>query len=333
MDDRVNDETDLIQTYLAPLAAGAPGALGLRDDAAYFTPPPGTDLVVTTDPIIAGVHFFASERPDDIAWKALAVNVSDLAAKGAAPLAYTMALALPQAPQRAWMAEFARGLAAAQAEFGCVLLGGDTDRTSGPLSISITVFGVVPAGRMVQRRTARIGDHVFVTGTLGDAALGLRIHGGAWPAARLLTSGDAGFLTARYLRPSPRLALAPLLRAYASAALDVSDGLLKDLARLAGGASGAVRVALAVLPLSSSARLLLDGDASCIGAVIAGGDDYEILFTVPAPHVAAFMTEAAGLPFKVSEIGRIEAGAGASILAHDGTAIEPGNGGGWDHFS
>ena len=126
---RIENETELIQTYLAPLAAAAPGALGLRDDASYLTPPPGADLVITTDPIAAGVHFLASDRADDIAWKALAVNISDLAAKGAVPLAYTMALALPAAPERSWMEQFALGLAGAQQEFGCTLIGGDTDRT------------------------------------------------------------------------------------------------------------------------------------------------------------------------------------------------------------
>ena len=177
MTGKVANETELIQTYLAPLAAGFPGALGLADDCALIASDAAHDLVVTTDPIIAGVHFFASDRADDIAWKALAVNVSDLIAKGAAPLAYTMAIAFPQAPDRSWMAAFADGLKAAQLAFGCQLIGGDTDRTPGPLSISITVFGQVPCGQMIKRSSARQGDHVFVTGTLGDSALVTELSG------------------------------------------------------------------------------------------------------------------------------------------------------------
>lgn len=332
MGERVEDETDLIQTYLAPLTAKEPGALGLKDDAAFITPPPASDLVITTDPVIAGVHFFAHQRADDIAWKALAVNVSDLAAKGAVPLAYTMALAFPEPPERAWMAAFARGLSDAQASFGCTLIGGDTDRTTGPLSISISVFGVVPTGGMVRRGTAKIGDSIYVTGTLGDAALGLILQRDRHAFENKLPSGDRGFLAARYLRPSPRLALAPLLRAHASAALDISDGLAKDLARLAAGAGGKAIVAFAEIPLSPPARHMISHDPALNAAPIAGGDDYELLFAVPKSAVAAFEAGASALPFAVTRIGVITEGHGVVIADATGAPLPLGPMG-YDHFA
>lgn len=328
----IANETELIQTYLAPLTAGAPGALGLRDDAAFFTPPPGTDVVVTTDPILAGVHFLAEERADDIAWKALAVNVSDLAAKGATPVAYTMALAFPQAPAHAWMEQFAAGLAAAQNAFGCTLIGGDTDRTSGPLSISITAFGVVPRGLMVQRNTASIGDDVFVTGTLGDAALGLVLHQRPALMAKALTSGDAGFLKARYLRPEPRLALAPVLLHFASAALDVSDGLVKDLGRLVAGAGGRIDVAFGALPLSKSAQAVMHSDPAWAWAVLSGGDDYEIACAVAPGRREEFVEACSHAGVQATAIGRIVPGNGVCVTAADGQPMDV-TATGWDHFA
>lgn len=329
---RIENETELIQTYLAPLAAAAPGALGLRDDASYLTPPPGADLVITTDPIAAGLHFLASDRADDIAWKALAVNISDLAAKGAVPLAYTMALALPAAPERSWMEQFALGLAGAQQEFGCTLIGGDTDRTRGPLTVSITAIGAVPHGRMVQRTTARVGDYIFVTGTLGDAALGLELHRQPQLLESRLLGGERSFLVARYLRPAPRLALSPLLRAYASAALDISDGLAKDLGRLVKYAGGRVVLRYADLPVSPSAAGMIAADGNWRRCVVAGGDDYELLFAVPADAVDSFLEAAEGMPFQVTEIGRIEPGSGVAILDSAGQPLDLGAGG-WDHFA
>lgn len=332
MSNKIANETELIQTYLAPLAAGAPGALGLRDDAAFITPPPGTDLVITTDPVIAGVHFFACQRADDIAWKALAVNVSDLAAKGAVPLAYTMALAFPEAPTHAWMELFARGLGEAQKQFGCTLVGGDTDRTSGPLSISITAFGIVPGGRMVRRHAASIGDHVFVTGTLGDAALGLVLYTNPELFGPALLSGDRGFLIARYLRPAPRLALAGALREFASAALDISDGLVKDLGRLVAGAGGGADIAFSRLPLSPSAEAMLNVAPGYAPAVLSGGDDYEILFSVPSGLVGLARQAFDALPLAVTEIGRITEGAGVVIRDGSGRPMQLA-GTGYDHFS
>ena len=331
MTDRVKDETDLIQTYLAPLAAGAPGAFGLQDDAALISPEPETDIVITTDPVRAGVHFFETDRADDIAWKALAVNVSDLAAKGARPLAYTMALAFPEAPARAWMQSFADGLKAAQAEFGCHLIGGDTDRSSGALSIAITAFGSVPHERMVQRTTAKAGDHIFVTGTLGDAALGITLHRDSTFLSRELTSGDRAFLAGRYLRPSPRLALRPLLLSAASASLDISDGLLKDLGRMAASAGAGATIKFDALPLSMPARHMIQVKPAFAGHIVAGGDDYEILFAVPPERLEVLRSHAPAIPVQITEIGRLERGGGVTLLDGAGQAMHFGSSG-YDHF-
>src|SRR6478672_5232842 len=180
---RVTGEEAIIQGFLAPLARGFPGAFGLKDDCALLTPEPGTELVLKTDPVAEGVHFLPDDAPGDVAWKALAVNISDLAAKGAIPIGYLMALSFPTPPSSDWLAAFAQGLETAQQEFGCHLMGGDTDRRPGPVTISITAVGSVPQGRMVRRNTARPGDAILVSGTLGDAALGLLLRRNARLAA------------------------------------------------------------------------------------------------------------------------------------------------------
>ncbi len=329
MSGRVKNETELIQTYLAPLAQGMAGAFGLADDAALLAPEPGTDLVITSDPIIAGVHFFANDRPDDIAWKALAVNMSDLAAKGANPLAYMLTLALPEPPENSWMAAFAEGLRAAQEVFGCHLIGGDTDMTPGPLSIGVTAIGRLPAGTFVHRRGAKAGDHVFVTGTIGDAALGLAIRRDPKLFGDILTDADRSLLVSRYLRPSPRLGLAEALRAHASAALDISDGFLKDLARLSGNLG--IDVRLDALPLSSPVRTALTCDAAVAGAILGGGDDYELLIAVPPGETEMFSRAAKLSGIRVSDIGTLEAGRPIAVFASDGTRIEPSRFG-YDHF-
>ncbi|MGL4396114.1 MAG: thiamine-phosphate kinase [Hyphomicrobium sp.] len=319
-----------MQTYLAPLAAGYPGAFGLADDAALITVPAGHDLVASTDPIIAGVHFFPTDRADDIAWKALAVNVSDLIAKGAEPKIYTMALAFPDAPERGWMASFAHGLGEAQRAFGCTLIGGDTDRTRGPLSISITALGTVPRGAFIRRGAVQAGDHAYVSGTLGDAAMGLALHRDHTLLAHDLASGDRAFLVGRYLRPNPRVALVALLRRFAVAAMDVSDGLGKDLRRLAGTAS--IDIAFADLPLSPPARHVIAADAAFVSAVVAGGDDYEVLFAVADAELAAFEEAVRAMAAPVRRIGRFVEGQGVTIRDGAGRPIDLGLGG-YDHMS
>lgn len=329
MTNRIENETDLIQTYLAPLTRGHTGALNLTDDAAFLSPPAGCDLVVSTDPIIAGVHFFATDRADDIAWKALAVNVSDLVAKGAAPFAYTMTLALPEAPDRTWMATFSQGLAAAQAAFGCTLIGGDTDRTPGPLAVGVTGIGVVPADRMIRRGSARVGDHVMVSGTLGDAALGLKLLERPHAIDDGLTAGDKAFLVGRYLRPQPRIGLLDVLRASATAALDVSDGFLKDAARLTGPLG--LTISLERLPLSPSAQRMLEREPGLVTAILNGGDDYEVLFSVAPDDVGSTLKAAATAGISVSNLGVLKGDGGVQVVDRGGQTILPLQKG-YDHF-
>jgi thiamine-monophosphate kinase len=330
MSGRVKTETELIQTYLAPLAQGMPGAFGLKDDTALLTPPPGTQLVVTSDPIIAGVHFFDTDRADDIAWKALAVNVSDLAAKAADPLAYMLTLAFPDPPEHDWMAMFAGGLRAAQEEFRCRLIGGDTDLTPGRLSIGVTAIGTVPMGAFVHRQGAKARDHVFVSGTLGDAALGLAIRGDNKLFEGVLTEGDRSLLNGRYLRPLPRLGLAEALREHASAAMDISDGFLKDLARLAGSLGIGVR--LDGLPLSPPVKAALAADARVADAILGGGDDYELLVAVPPGNVEGFIHSAAKSGINVCDVGVMQEGLPITVFDADGQPIEVQRFG-YDHFS
>jgi thiamine-monophosphate kinase len=326
---RVESENDLVQTYLAPLAEGMPGAFGLQDDAAILPAKPGTDLVFSSDSIVADVHFFADDRPADIAWKALAVNVSDVAAKGAKPVAYLLNLAFPDAPTRMWLADFARGLAEAQEAFGCRLIGGDTDRTPGPLSIGITMIGSLPAGAFVRRHAATAGDHVFVTGTIGDAALGLALRRDASLFKDALTDADRRFLLERYLRPQPRVALAETLRSRAKAALDISDGLLKDLGRLAG--PGGMVLRFDAVPLSPAVRRALSVDRRVADAILGGGGDYELLAAVAPSEISAFQQSAGQAGIEVHDLGVLQ-GSKMVVLDSSGTELELAKAG-YDHFS
>lgn len=329
---RIAGEEALIQGYLAPLAARFPGALGLKDDCAVLAPEPGHEFVMTTDAVAAGVHFFPDDDPGDVAWKALAVNVSDLVSKGARPVAYLMALALPEAPTHDWLFRFSAGLGAAQDRFRIALAGGDTDRRPGPLTITITAVGQVPKGRLVKRATARPGDALFVSGTLGNSALGLKLRsdpalGRAWR----LTSRDSENLIRRYLRPEPRVALAPLVLQFATAAMDISDGLAKDLGRLAAASGVSARVLTTALPLSPSAARALAADRSLIADVVAGGDDYEILAAVAPADSESFRAAATSAGVDVTEIGEISSGSGVIIEGADGKPLQLASTG-WDHL-
>ncbi|MDB5650670.1 MAG: thiamine-monophosphate kinase, partial [Hyphomicrobiales bacterium] len=219
-------EDDLIARFFAPLAG--PGGLALEDDAARLPAMPGFDLVLTCDALVAGVHFFPDDPPDAIAAKALRVNLSDLAAKGARPAGFLLALVLPRDFQESWLEAFAAGLGADIRDYACPLLGGDTVATPGPLMISITALGHVPEGRMVPRTGARAGDFLYVSGTIGDAALGLQVRLGKLAA----NAAEAAYLRERYLRPQPRNALAAALVAHAHGAMDISDGFAGDLAKM-----------------------------------------------------------------------------------------------------
>jgi thiamine-monophosphate kinase len=314
-------EDDLIARYFAPLAG--PGGLGLKDDAALIAPPPGCDLVLTVDALVAGVHFFADDPPGSIGRKALGVNLSDLAAKGADPLGFLLSLALPPEWTPDWLDAFAHGLGAMAGQGGCPLLGGDTVKTPGPLTLSITAFGAVPSGRMVRRTTARPGDLIAVTGSIGDAALGLQLRLGSEKAwAERLSAEDKTVLLDRYLHPQPRNALAHLLREHASAAMDVSDGLVGDCAKLlrASGVGGVLN--LETVPLSDAARRAC-ADPQAFETAITGGDDYEILFTIAPDRwtdlQTAMVEQSCAIP--VTVIGHVTEGDAPLALLDNGQPV------------
>jgi thiamine-monophosphate kinase len=302
-------EDSLIARYFRPIATD-PGAFDLGDDAAVLQAE-GCEIVVTTDAIVEGVHFLGSDPPDTVARKALRVNLSDLAAKGAAPAGFVLTLALRKVDD-AWLKSFAQALGEDAALFSCPLLGGDTVSTPGPLMISITAFGRVPAGKMVHRSGAKPGDRVVVTGTIGDAALGLAIlRGGNVADAAANDAAARNLLIGRYRVPQPRNALASAVRDHASAAMDVSDGLAGDLAKLCAASGASAVIDLESIPLSAAASDLVSRRIVGIETLIAGGDDYEVLCTVPDDRVEAFAEAARRAGGQVTSIGMVVAGASA----------------------
>lgn len=292
-----------------------PAARGLLDDAAVLDPPLGQQLVATHDVLVEGVHYTSGCPPRDVAWKLLAVNLSDLAAMGARPAGVLAGVALPAATDDAWIEDFIDGLGHACARFGAPLLGGDTVRGGDVAVLGMTALGFVPAGAALGRVSARPGDRLWVSGTLGDAALGLRIAlGDAAPHAELL---------ARYRRPSPRLAMGLALRGIASAAMDVSDGLLLDARRLAAASGVALEVWLADMPLSDAARERLGVDDDALLAAATGGDDYELLFTAPSAADARVRAAAGAAGVAVSPIGLTSEGEGLRVIGSTGDALYP----------
>jgi thiamine-monophosphate kinase len=299
-------EFDIIARYFAPMAGA--GGLGLLDDAALLKPTPGCELVVTTDAVVAGVHFFADDPADTIAQKALGTNLSDLAAKGAKPVAFVMTLMLPKSAETAlndnWLAAFAKGLGTLASQSGCGLIGGDTVSTPGPLAISITAMGEVPAGTMVRRNGAASGDQLFITGTIGDAAIGLQMilaerAGTEWP----LAAEHRRFLLERYHVPRARTVLAEILRKHASAAMDISDGFAGDLGKLVKLAGCGADVFLADVPLSVAARAAIRHLPDLRETAFTGGDDYELLVSVPAAKAKAFQAQCLAAGVAVSQVG------------------------------
>jgi thiamine-monophosphate kinase len=305
-DKRASGEDSLIARYFKPIATD-PGAFGLVDDAAILKAS-GEDVVVTTDAIVEGVHFLANDPPDTVARKALRTNLSDLAAKGATPAGFVLTLALRAADEN-WLEPFARGLGEDARSFACPLLGGDTVSTPGPVTISITAFGRVPEGKMVRRIGAKPGDRIMVSGMIGDAVLGLDIlKNGA--AAKALAADPKGseMLIMRYRVPQPRTALAKAVRDHAGAAMDVSDGLAGDLAKLCTASGVTAVIDTPSIPTSATVASLLSRGAVGIETLIAGGDDYEILCTVPEANVDAFERAARQAGVAVTAIGTIMAG-------------------------
>jgi thiamine-monophosphate kinase len=307
-------EDEIIAEIFAPFAGEA--GLGLADDAACLTPRDGHDLVLTCDTVTAGVHFFADDPAAAIAAKALRVNLSDLAAKGAEPQGFLLNLALPEDWTPAWLEAFAAGLAEEAKLHACPLVGGDTVKILGPLTVSITAFGAVPHGRMVRRPGARAGDVLFATGTIGDAAVGLLTRRpGKKPAwVEGLSPPARAALATRYLYPQPRLALRAALLAHARAAMDISDGLAGDLAKMLHLAGMTADIAFADLPLSPAAREALALAPDLAAVIVSGGDDYEILAAVPPHDAAAFERQATAAGVAVARIGTAAAGSAGPII-------------------
>ncbi len=314
-------EFSLIARHFRPLAGA--GALDLSDDAALLDPPPGRQLVLAADAMVAGVHFLPDDPPETIGRKLLRVNLSDLAAMGAAPLGYLMTCAFPRGTEDGWIAAFAAGLAEDQAEFGLAVLGGDTVSTTGPASFSLTILGSVAPGAALRRAGARPGDEVWVSGTIGDGSLGLLALTG-----RL--SPDP-HLAERYRLPRPRLALGARLAGLARAAMDVSDGLVQDLGHLArAGGCGAV-IEAGQVPLSPSVRAALASDPGLLAKILSGGDDYELLFAAVPADADQLCAAGAASGVAVTRIGRFTEGEGVTVLDGKGTPVAL-PAGGWSHF-
>lgn len=315
-------EFDLIARYFAPLAKSFPGALGLKDDVALVDVPPGRRLVMTVDTIVAGVHFLPDDPPDAIARKLMRVNLSDLAAKGAEPYGCLMAISLPGDVTEAWLDRFAQGLAADSREFAMPLIGGDTTATPGPLTLSLTALGLVGDGSgsepgAMLRSKAKVGDRIFVSGTIGDGFLGLRVARGEHGD---LADRLRDYLLDCYRLPAPRVALGRGLAAIAHAAMDISDGMVADLGHICDASGVGADIQAAMVPLSDAAHIVVAREPALLPQLLSGGDDYELLFTAdPADsdRITAIAT-AAGVP--VTGIGFIVEG--GKVTVSDAFAME-----------
>ncbi len=321
-------EFDLIARYFAPLARGGRlSAFDLRDDAASLEPRAGHDLVFTADALVADVHFFATDPPDLIARKALRTNLSDLAAKGAHPIGYLLCLALPKAIDEPWIAGFARGLKEDQALFGLALAGGDTTSTPGSLVVAMTAIGEVSTGRMLRRAGAAIGDDIWVSGTIGDGALGLLAARGELD----IQDSALAALVDRYRLPRPRLDLGMALAPLGVVAMDVSDGLFQDLGHIIQLAAAGAVIDEASIPLSPAARTALAHRPGLIETIVTGGDDYELLIVAPPTLSRALASAADATRTALTRIGRIVAGDAVQLRGADGQ-LRRFTKGGWTHF-
>lgn len=321
-------EFDLIARYFKPLVANNPDAFDLADDAALLASD-STGLVVTKDVIVEGIHFLEDTPADLIAQKALRVNLSDLAAKGAVPLGYMMGLGLRSDPDPSWMTSFAEGLAKDQDEFGLKLFGGDTVVSPERLFLSITMFGHAPKGGMVKRAGAAPGDRIYVTGTIGDGFLGLQAARGRLSD---LSAKHLAALQGRYNRPCPRNAASDVLARHASAAMDISDGLIADLGHLMSANNCGAHLEIDKIPVSDGAQAVLDEEHYARIDLACGGDDYELLFTVRKP--ADIEGEFAKCGVAVSCVGEMTDGSELTITDDLGAQIAPPKkGSGYDHFA
>ena len=316
-------EFDFIARHLSPLAAGFAGALDLTDDAALLEPTEGMQLVLAKDALVEGVHFFSHDPAELIAKKLLRVNLSDMAAMGATPRGYLMALMRSDGLADEWLARFSTGLGEDQAAFGLVLMGGDTVVTPGPLSFSVTMLGEVPRGQALRRDGARPGDDIYVSGMLGDAALGLAVLQG-----RLSPPMNASnFLIERYRLPRPRVGLGEALRGVAHAAIDISDGLIADLGHILAASQVGARIGTHCLPLSQAGA----GQRGALEAALAGGDDYELLFTADPEQRPAIQAIGQQLALPLTCIGTVNETGPLKVVDEDGHPVTI-ESGGWQHF-
>jgi thiamine-monophosphate kinase len=308
-------EFSLIARHFRPLAGE--GALDLQDDAAVLVPPPGRELVISADAMVAGVHFLPDDPADLVARKLLRTNLSDLAAMGATPLAYLLTVSAPKSTDDAWFAAFAAGLAQDQRIYGLRLLGGDTTSTPGPISLSVTILGTVLPGESIRRSGAQQGDGIWVSGTIGDGALGLL-------AAQGRFADPTGFFADRYRLPQPRLGLA--VPGLVRACMDVSDGLVQDLGHLCRASGVAACLEAKLVPISP-------GGEADLPLCLTGGDDYELLMAVAPAAEAAFQAHAAAQRVAVTRVGQFSAGE-ARVTVRDGEGAEmPLRNTGWSHFA
>ena len=311
-------EFEIIARYFAPLATDS-AALALRDDAAVLVVTEGYELVATCDTLIEGVHFLPGDPPDSLGYKALAVNLSDLAAKGARGHAYLLSLAVKRNTEPAWFEAFAAGLRELQEATKISLVGGDTTATSGPATITITALGLVTHGHAVLRHGAKIGDRLYVSGTIGDACLGLRLlEKPSLAKSWGLNREDTAFLIDRYRRPKPRMELIIPLRNFAQGAIDVSDGLVADVEKLAQASHVGAVIEADQLPLSPAGRKALSSEPDLLAAMLTAGDDYEVVAAVPETSVKSFESEARNKGVPVTVFGRMEQGGGVKVIGPDG---------------
>ncbi len=312
------DEFTLIDELLAPLAG--PEGLGLKDDAAVLSPRTGQDLVFTKDAIAEGRHYLPDDPPDTVARKLLRVNLSDLAAKGAEPIGYLLSCAWSSDTSFEWIESFVEGLRQDQTEFGLHLWGGDTIKTTGPSVFSLTAVGEVPTGQMVTRSGAQVGDDLWVTGTIGDAALGLKVAQGEFD---MLPADDRKALIERYQVPEPPVAFGQAFRGVASAALDVSDGLLADAGHLCGESNVGVEIRLESVPLSRAVQACVALDTNALGLIVTGGDDYQLLFTAGQSARSDLKRAAEKSGVGLHRIGEVTEGPIEPVLVRpDGTQLQ-----------
>ncbi len=313
------DEFGLISKYFEPLTNADVGALELRDDAALVKHKLGCEIVITCDALVCGVHFRHEDKAEDIAARALRVNLSDLAAMGASPVSYLLSLALPADLTETWLEGFVGQLADDQKRYGVILIGGDTVVTPGPLTLTITALGQISEGQALTRAGAKMGDKIFVSGSIGDAGLGLRVLRGELSA---LTEAQGTELTACFLRPRPRIELGEALVGTAHSATDVSDGLVADVGHLCALAGVGAQLSVSLIPLSQATRAALDVEPNLLPELLSSGDDYELVFTAPegARDVLSRISSSVGVT--ITEIGSIVENPGVLVFDSDGSKIQ-----------